>query len=78
MQTIRTVRDERVAKYQQEDTAVARESAAYLAMLAAGYRFEMLRNQRLADQSEALGLIDTAYAYRADAKRYEELLDAAQ
>lgn len=78
MQKIRTVRDERLAKYQQEDATIVRESEAYRAMIAAGYRFEMLRNQRLAEQSEALGLIDTAYAYRADAKRFEELLANAQ
>lgn len=78
MQTkIRTVRDERLAKIRQEETAIAREQKAYVAMIAAGYRFEMLRNQRLADQCEKLGLAESAELYWADAKRYEQLLLAA-
>lgn len=74
MQTkIWTVRDERMAKIRQEETAIARESKAYIAMIAAGYRFEMRRNQSLAKQSEALGLMETAEGYWADAARYEAM-----
>lgn len=78
MQTkIRTVRDERMAKIRQEETAIARESKAYTAMIAAGYRFEMLRNQRLARQSEALGLMESAGLFWADASKYETLWQQA-
>jgi len=78
MQTIRTVRDERVAKYRADEQAIAREQSAYEAMLAAGYRFEMLRNLRLADQAEKLGLTDTAASYYAEAKKYEQKLSVTQ
>jgi len=78
VQKIRTVRDERVAKYQQEDRAIVRESEAYRAMIAAGYRFEATRNLRLAEEADKLGLTETAESYRAEAQKYQQKLTTAQ
>lgn len=78
MQKIQTVREARLEKYQAEEQAIVRELSAYEAMLAAGYRFEAIRNLRLAEEADKLGLTETAASYRAEAQKYQQKLTTAQ